>query len=475
MTRINTNVPALMAVTDLARNNRDLATSLQRLSSGLQINRAADNPAGLIASEFLRAEIGGLETAIANSQRAINVITTAEGALTEVSALLVTIRQLVVEAANAGALSTEEIEANQLQVDSAVASITRIANATSFAGLKLLNGNLAYVTSGVAASAIQDVTVYSVQFGEQSSIPVAVNVIAGAATAELVYQASSITSSVTIEVAGNLGTEVFSFVSGTRISAILFAINQLTDSTGVSASLVSATDFSSGLSFNSVEYGSSQFVSVRALSGTFAISGGVERAVGTDAVASVNGNMALGDGLKLTVNTTSLDLVLTLSESFGTGTTNFTITGGGALFQLGADVSPNQQCNLGIQSITANNLGNGTVGWLNEIVTGGQYSLIAGRADRAQRIVDEAIADVATLRGRLGAFELNTLQTNINSLEVALENLTSAESNIRDTDFAKETSRLTRAQILVQANTSVLAIANANPQSVLALLQGYEL
>jgi len=472
MTRINTNVPALVAMTDLARNNEDLATSLQRLSSGLQINRAADNPAGLIASEFLRAEISGLESAVTNSQRAINVITTAEGALTEVSSLLVTIRQLVVEAANVGALSSDEIEANQLQVDSAVESITRIANTTSFAGLNLLDGSLDYVTSGVNGAQVDDVSIFSVQFGDQSNIPVTVDVITSAQTADLLFQASNIASTVHLEIAGNQGTEVFSFVSGTRVSAIQFAVNQMADSTGVSAALVSAGDFSSGLNFNSVAYGSDQFVSVKIISGTFSLVGGSERNEGIDAVASVNGNMTVGKGLELTLNTTNLDLELTLAESFGAGTTSFTVTGGGALFQLGADVTTNQQRNIGIQSIAASHLGNGTIGFLNEIVTGGSNSLIAGRTGQAQRIVDEAIADVATLRGRVGAFELNTLQTNINSLQVALENLTSAESNIRDTDFAQETARLTRAQILVQANTSVLAMANANPQSVLALLQG---
>ena len=471
MTRINTNVPALVTLHDLSGNNADLATSLQRLSSGLRINRAADDPAGLIVSEFLRSEIGGLNAAVANSQRAVNVITTAEGALAEVNSLLVTIRELVVEAANVGALSKEEIEANQLQIDSAVESITRIANTTSFAGLNLLNGNLDYVTSGVNAAAVGDLSIFSVQFGNNSTVPVAVNVVTSAQTANLVFQNSSIASSVSLEIAGNVGTEVFSFISGTRISAITFAVNQISDSTGISASLVSALDFSSGMNFNSTQYGSDQFVSVRSLSGTFSLVGGSQRAAGQDAVASINGATTVGEGLTLTLNTTSLDMELTLATGFGTGATSFTVTGGGALFQLGSDVTASEQRNIGVQSLTANNLGDGTIGYLNDVVTGGSYSLVADEAGRAHQIVDAAIADVATLRGRLGAFELNTLQTNIRSLEIAVENLTSAESAIRDTDFAAETAALTRAQILVQANTSILATANVMPQTVLSLLQ----
>ena len=471
MTRINTNVPALITMNDLSRNNQDLATSLQRLSTGLRINRAADDPVGLIVSEFLRSEISGLNAAVGNSQRAVNVITTVAGALTEVNSLLINIRALVVEAANVGSLSTEEIEANQLQVDSAVESITRIANTTTFAGLNLLNGNLDYVTSGVDSTAIGDLGIHSAQFGGNTTIPVAVTVTTSAQTASLLYQASSVTGSVNLEVVGSLGSEVFSFISGTRISAILFAVNQITDSTGISAALVSAADFSSGLSFSSNTYGSDEFVSVRAVTGTFNLSGGTSRAVGQDAVASINGTSTVGDGLKLTLNTTSLDMKLTLAAGFGAGTTSFTITGGGALFQLGGDVTANQQRNIGVQSMTANNVGDGTIGYLTDIVTGGSYSLVEHGAATASLVVEAAITDVTTLRGRLGAFELNTLQTNMRSLEVAIENLTSAESTIRDTDFAAETAALTRAQILVQANTSLLATANVMPQNVLSLLQ----
>jgi len=471
MTRINTNVPALITLHDLSRNHADLATSLQRLSTGLRINQASDDPAGLIVSEFLRGEIGALNAAVGNSQRAANVITTAEGALSEVSHLLLTIRELTVEAANVSALSDGEIEANQLQVDSAVESITRIANTTTFAGISLLNGNLDYVTSGVDSTAVGDLAIFSAQFGGNDSVPVSVSVVTSAQTADLLFQASAITNSVNLEVTGNLGTEVFNFISGTRISAIHFAVNQITDSTGVSASLVSAADFSSGLTFSSTDYGSDQFVSVGALSGTFNLSGGSTRSAGQDAVASINGTTTVGRGLRLTLNTMSLDLELSLATSFGTGTTSFSITGGGALFQLGGDVAANQQRNVGVQSITAAKLGDGTIGHLSDIVTGGAYSLVEYEAGTAHLIVDAAISDVATLRGRLGAFQLNTLGTNIRSLEVTIENLTSAESMIRDTDFATETAALTRAQILVQANTSLLATANVMPQNVLSLLQ----
>ena len=185
MARINTNVASLTAQRGLNRSQNQLNSTLQRLSSGLRINRGADDPAGLIASEGLRSEIAGINQAIDNSSRASNVISTAEGSLSEVANLLLNIKDLVVEAANSGALSAEEIKANQLQVDSAVESITRISNTTTFAGLKLLNGSLDYLTSGVDTTGIKSLDISQANFGTATSIPVEINVITSARTAEL--------------------------------------------------------------------------------------------------------------------------------------------------------------------------------------------------------------------------------------------------------------------------------------------------
>jgi len=476
MTRINTNVAALIAQHRLGRSQQQLAVTLERLSSGLRINRGADDPAGLIASENLRSEIAGVKQAIDNSQRAINVIATAEGALNEVAALLIDIQELIVEAANSGGMSEDEIRANQLQIDSAVDSITRIANTTTFAGLRLLDGSLDYVTSGVDTNSIRSLQIYSANFGTRSYIPVTVEVTQSAQQAALYFTASSVTNGVTIEVRGNAGAVSLSFEAGATASAILAAVNVQTDATGVMAEYINSANPSSGIVFKSLEYGSEAFVSITALSGgSFAVSdapGGAAktRDYGQDAEATINGHKCIGRGLELILNTTMLDLSLQLSEDFGAGATSFTITGGGALFQLGPSVETNQQASVGIQSVAATRLGNAAVGYLSQIVTDGEYSLVSGQTRQALAIVKEAIRQVAVLRGRLGAFERNTLQTNINALNVAMENLTSAESTIRDADFAEETANLTRSQILVQAGTSVLALANSTPQTVLALL-----
>jgi flagellin len=482
MARINTNVSALISQSNLARSTKDLNSTLQRLSSGLRINRGADDPAGLIASESLRSEMASITKAISNSERASNVIATAEGALSEVSALLINIKGLTVEAANSGALSRTEIEANQLQVDSAIESITRIANSTTFAGLNLLNGNLSYVTSGVDTAEIIGLDIYGATLGTQDYMTVDVAGVSAAQQGFLKYiplVAGQIGSSVTLEIASNRGVVVIPFASTAAVSTIVAAINARSDVTGVEASATGAGADNSGLVIRSVDYGSDAFVSVQALPsshGTFvtqdADGAATQRDAGGDVVATINGAQVIGNGQTLTVKSSILDMKLKLDTSFDLGDSNtFYITGGGAMFQLGPHINSGEQVNIGIQSVIASRLGSTENGFLNEVTTGGAASLIGGNAASAAEIIEEAISQISTLRGRLGAFERNTLDTNMNSLQVTLENVTSSESAIRDADFAAETSALTRSQILVSAGTSVLALANQTPQSVLALLQ----
>src|SRR3954462_8468897 len=219
MSRINTNIASLAAITQLTRNQGDLATHLQRLSSGLNINSGKDAPAGLIASETLRSEINGINQAIDNSTRATNVINTAEGALSEVSALLLEVQGLTNEAANRGALSDQEIQANQLQVDAILNSINRIANTTQFLGMQLLNGTLDYTTSGVSASKIDIVQVNAAEIPDNGSVNITVQVTNSAEVGTLTYAGSGIGATpTTIEVSGNTGTEQLSFAASAHNS-----------------------------------------------------------------------------------------------------------------------------------------------------------------------------------------------------------------------------------------------------------------
>ncbi len=486
MSRINSNVPSLIAQRHLGLSQRSLRTSLERLSSGLKINRGADDPAGLIVSERLRSEISVVKQAIDNSERAINVIATTEGALDEVQALLTDIQGLVVEAANSGAFSDEEIAANQLQIDNAIDSITRIANTTTFAGRKLLNGELDYVTSGVTSTQLTDVNVLGAKFGTQPFVGVDVDVSQSAQQAQLSFAQPQLTGSgATLSIRGPDGIVTLTFPASATTVEMADRINQQVDATGIRA-VASGTNGASGLRMYSIEYGSDATISVSTLpNSTFTVQdrtgATVKNTHGRDALATVNGIAATADGLKLSFSSSLLKLDVVLSEAFGNGsqglsgsagTSSFAITDGGALFQLGPQVNTNLQENIGVKSMQANTLGNSVVGYLSDLQDGQSKSLRSGNFTEASKVVEEVITQVAVLRGRLGAFERNTLQPNINQLQITTENLTSSESVIRDTDFAEETSELTRSQILVQAGNSVLAIANAQSQNVLTLLGG---
>lgn len=491
MARINTNIPVLIARANLARTSADLAVRLERLSTGLRINAASDDPTGLIVAERLRSDLTGLAQAVSNSERASSVIATTEAHLAEAADLLVTVRSLVVQSASDGGFSREEIEANQLQIDSAIDSITRIANTATFGGLQLLNGTLEYQTSGIATSAIIGSRVFGARFGYNPSIPVEVEVFSSAQTASLFLSGNTagspgaIPDGVTVEIAGNLGVQAFSFISGTSLAAIAAGVNASREVTGVSASLVNALDLTSGLTFNSVGYGRDQFVSVKRISteGDFfsvhlAQNGPAsDRDEGIDVGAIVNGLVAAGHGLGVTLNTPSLTLDLELTAAYAQTpnvTRSFAITGGGAAFQPGPTVSTDRAIGFGIPSILAEQLGGTTIEGVRyhlDSLKSGQYnSLTDGTPARALQVIDTAIDELAQYRGRLGAFERNTIQTNIESARIGLENIAASESRIRDTDFAAETAALTRAQVLVQAGTSVLATANLFSQSVLRLL-----
>src|SRR5580658_9284840 len=214
MSVINTNVSSLIAQRSLAQNNQALSTSLERLSTGLRINSGADDPAGLIASQQLQQEQTGIQQAISNASLAGNVIGTAEGGLNEVSSLLLQLQGLIGQAANTGGLSSDQVSADQLQVDSILSTINRIAGSTTFEGQQLLNGNLDYTTSGVVASAISALGINSALVPDGGTVGVAVQVVSSGKTGTVTYTGGTVTgSTVTLQIAGNIGTTQLSFAS----------------------------------------------------------------------------------------------------------------------------------------------------------------------------------------------------------------------------------------------------------------------
>jgi len=200
---------------------------------------------------------------------------------------------------------------------------------------------------------------------------------------------------------------------------------------------------------------------------------------GRDAIVTINGQQATANGTEARVVTGGFDVyididgasALNTDAGSGTNTTDFTITGGGANFNLSPNVNLAGKVSLGIETVTTGNLGKAGTGFLSSLKAGGTNNVVNGNLTTAQTIIDEAIKQVSSLRGRLGAFQKNTVGATINSLSISLENTAAAESSIRDTDFAAETAALTRSQIRGQAATQALAIANAQPTSILALLQ----
>ena len=467
MSRINTNVSSLLAQNTLGRANESLQTSLTRLSTGLRITSGKDDPAGLIASVNLRRDITAVSKSISNSERAGQLISTADSALGEVSSILNDIRGLITEAANSGALSDDQIVANQLQVDSSLEAIDRISQVTTFQGRKLLDGSLGFIIDQTPSN-VEDLVIEQANLGTSASILVDVDITSAAQTAQVTVGtgAFALGDDLVVQISGADGAEVFAFDSGATITQISNAINLVSDATGVQA-----TNNSGVLELDSTAYGSDAFVAVEVISegtnGNFEGALSANRDEGTDIAATVNGVQANGKANTLSVNTASLDLSVKVTDGSSTDF-SFTIEGGGAIFQLGPDVVSNQQARIGINSVNTGSLG-GASGRLYELRSG-QNAALETDTTTGAKIVDETLTKIASIRGRLGAFQRTTLQSNITALQDTLVNLTASESSIRDADFAAESAALTRSQILVQSNTSVLAIANQNPQNVLALL-----
>jgi flagellin len=355
-------------------------------------------------------------------------------------------------------------------VDSILGTVNRIAGSTSFQGAKLLNGNYAYSTSGAAASAFTTMQINSARLPDGQAVNVVVQVANSATTGQVTFTGAGTGNgnAVTLEIAGNAGTEQLSFAGSSTIASIATAVNAIKEVTGVSAAVSGTT-----LKFNSRNYGAEQFVSVKALSGTFAIAGGTNgKDNGTDADVRVNGAQAEAEGINITYRSSTLDVEFDITTALNGGKTKtFAITGGGADFSLGSKVSESEKTSIGIQSVSTGSLGDGAVGFLSTLASGGLNDLSSGNLVQAQKILDKAVKQVSQLRGRLGAFQKYTIGSTVNSLGIAYENASAAESAIRDTDFAEETAQLTRSQILSAAATNVLAQANASPQSALQLLQ----
>lgn len=490
---ITNNVAALNSQHNLTRSSSALNKSLERLSSGLKINRGADGPAALVISEKQRAQIAGLNAAIDNTEKAVSMVQTAEGALNEINGLLTKIRSLAIDSANTGVNDADAVAANQAEIKNALETIDRIANNTQFGSKKLLNGESAITASvsgannsglgGLTAGTNTAAGAYTVAITAATGTGGSVTGPSGAgslaANGSIVLSGGGLTSDVTVAL--SVGDNVAS--TANKIQAALD--NAGAQGGGAGKFVVDVTGGGSDqIRIRSNVLGSGAVVAASDSAGTAAVVGyaagaGTTGTAGVALTATVNGQattvsagsqglnnqvtFAGSDGLSFNVN------VSNGAVAAGTSTV-LNVADNGLVFQIGANA--NQTAKVSVEKATTDVLGTGVSGLTTGVANLSLIDVTSfDGAQDALKVVDSAIDGISTLRSKLGAFQAHTLESTANNLRATLENTVNAESVIRDTDFAMEIANMTKQQVLVQAGTSVLSTANQNPQLVLSLFR----
>ncbi|MCA9176297.1 MAG: hypothetical protein KDB14_17545 [Planctomycetales bacterium] len=467
---IANNVSALTAQHNLNRTSTNLGRSLERLSSGFKVNRGADGPAALTISEKQRAQIAGLTQAIDNSEKAVSLVQTAEGALSEISSLLTKVRSLAIDSANSGVNDADALAANQAEIDNALDTINRIANNTQFGTKKLLDGS-AGITGNVDDA---DVTFLKAT-GDTAANTYAVAVTTAGENASITAgtaQTGTLAADETLTVNG----VAITLNSGLSASEVRTRINEFTSQTGV----VAEDNGSGSTRLRTTAYGTDAELTVVSNQAAASTSSGFGTTslndTGVNVVGTIGGTSFNGEGNVLTATSGSAK-GLSISFAAATGAdADKTVTGAqgsvtvvdnSLTFQIGPN--KDQTAEIGISQVNPTSLGVG--------VSGNQFTSLdsinvtsSSKAQDALEVIDAAIDDVAVLRGDLGAFQQNTLESTANNLRATLENTVNAESVIRDTDFAEEIANFTKQQVLIQAGTSALSNANQTSQLVLSLL-----
>ena len=468
MLGIQNNVSALNAQHNLSRSQNNLNTSIERLSSGFKVNRGADGPAALVISEKQRAQIAGLKTAIDNTDKAVAVVQTAEGALTEINSLLVKARSLSIDSANTGVNDADALAANQAEIDNVLDTINRIAANTQFGDSNLLDGSSGL--QGTASDA--DVTFLKATSDTSAgSYAVAVTTVAERAnTNAATGQTAALAAAETLTLNG----VSISLNAGLDQNAVVDRINEFSGQTGVVADIDGTATRLRTESFGTAA--TIDVISDTAAAGTSSGFGTtLVQDSGVNIAGTIGGNAATGSGNVLTgsagasqgimvsIAEDAADLTSTVTGAQG----NVTIADNSLIFQIGAN--QNQTVSISIDSVESTGLGIGVAG--NQFTSLNDISVTsAAGAQDSIGVIDAAIDEISTLRGTLGAFQGNTLESTATNMRSTLENTVNAESVIRDTDFADEISKFTNSQVLVQAGASVLSSANQSSQLILSLL-----
>lgn len=420
---VNNNIAAMNSYRNLSVTDSQMSKSLEKLSSGFRINRAADDAAGLAISEGLRSQIGGLKVAVRNTQDGISVVQTAEGALTETHKILQRMRDLSVQASNEGSLNGDAKKNIQSEIGQLKSELDRIASTTTFNGKKLLDGN--YSTT--------------FQVGANSGETIAVNIGTAMGAAGLkvggvdVTGAGIYTNNATSGTAGGVTTT--NATSGANAELVITKATNEADFAGASGATSAFENLSGNISFGGKTF------DLGAVDYSGAAAGGVD------------GVTSAGEALTA-LNTAA-------KSALGVTSDVFTASGGSLTFQVNDAVE-------GYTDAAGVALGGATPTAAQVSAATATFTAATGATDAIDKI-DAAIKSVSTTRADLGAIQ-NRFEHTINNLNVAVENLTASESRIRDTDMAQEMTNFTRAQILTQAGTAMLAQANQAPQGILRLL-----
>ena len=490
---INTNVASLNAQRNLTRSQSGLDVALQRLSSGLRINSAKDDAAGLAISNRFTAQIRGLNQAVRNANDGISLSQTAEGALAETGELLQRMRELSIQSAN-GSQSGTERAALQAEVSQLQQEINRIAETTTFGGRKLLDGTFGTESFQVGSNANETI---SISIANSRATAIGANTVASsgdinaAVTAGATAPANNVDAQ-SLTIAGNLGSSTISIAAGATGDQIASQVEAVSAGTGVTMTARTTASFAItagatgtvsmtiGSRSGSTNYTASISVLVTNTTDLSALADAINASSAASGVTATSNGGTLSlvneEGRDIFIqdyNNTNATKTATLTGASGAAVT---LTGGAATDSstVGATLSFTSYQAFSVTSNTAAaGIFAGAANTSNASSLSSVASINIGTQQGAQNalaVVDAALQFIDATRGDLGAVQ-NRLLSTISNLQNVAENVTAARSRIMDADFAAETANLTRASILQQAGISVLAQANALPQQTLALLQ----
>jgi flagellin len=484
---INTNINSLTAQRNLGMSSASLTTSIQRLSSGLRINSAKDDAAGLAISERFTSQVRGLNQAVRNANDGISLSQTAEGALKASGDILQRVRELAVQSANA-TNSASDRQALQAEVGQLVSELDRIAQTTEFNGTKLLNGAFGTQQFQVGANANQTITAATANlrtsvYGNNQQLS------AGAAATASAAGTNNVTGGA-VTINGSIGTATVTLATNATAQASSTLINAQTVNTGVTATARTDLSLAFGATGSYTINLQSDNTTAQAISFSLSATGTAEGL--SAAVAAIN-DQSSKTGVVASLNSTGTTVVLTNATGNDITVSDTTTANAGAVtvqkldsasadsgaaVTLAADATANNATVAGYVTLDSAKSFSTTVAAGNTITAGpSTLKRVAdlditsfAKATDALKTVDSAISFISGARASLGALQ-SRFETAISNLQVTSENLSASRSRILDADFAQETANLSRAQILQQAGTAMVAQANQLPQGVLALLR----